>query len=281
MTPKQIQQAQKESEDVAATAAAPTVDIFDVTGHSLGIAIEGTKFQRFIAKDTPIPITQSQQGFGNASDYATELLCQVYQGEDDYVAANKLVGEVRITGLDPLPAGQQHFEITFSLDMSGQLSTTCTDLRTKKQYTGAFKFDDVKRISGDEIRKSRERLARMSGGGNGSGPEAVVPTSPTAATAAATAAAPAPLSPTADMPAPLSPTADIPGVPTLSPEQIPAGNRAYWDEAREFLSKVDGAKKAALLRAINAFATAVQSGDAAQIEQQGLNLEDAVNLVKA
>ncbi|MHB8891560.1 MAG: Hsp70 family protein [Candidatus Limnocylindrales bacterium] len=262
MTPQEVKRAQETAGGVDETAV-PTVDIYDVTGHSLGIAVGGAKFHRIIEKETVIPITVAEAGFSNMADFTTELLIQVYQGEDDYVAANTMIGEVRVTGLDPLPRGQQMFEIKFTLDMSGTLSTVCTDLRTKKQYQGSFTFDGITRMSRAEIEAHRiEVMRKMADGGDGRGPA-----EPPAADLAAVPAA--------------LPDAMPAGVPDLPAERIPADCRAYWDEARDFLPSLQGARQASLLQALNDFASAVQAGDAAQVEEQGINLQDAVLSAKA
>ena len=263
MTPQEVKKAQETAGGVDESAV-PTVDIYDVTGHSLGIAVGGAKFHRIIEKETVIPITVAEAGFSNMADFTTELLIQVYQGEDDYVAANTMIGEVRVTGLDPLPRGQQMFEIKFTLDMSGTLSTVCTDLRTKKQYAGSFTFDGITRMSRTEIEAHRiEVMSKMADGGDGRGPAEA----PAAAEMAAV-----PAGPPGAMPA---------GVPELPAERIPADCRAYWDEARDFLPSLQGARQASLLQALNDFASAVQAGDAAQVEEQGINLQDAVLSAKA
>jgi molecular chaperone DnaK len=262
MTAAEVRKAQQNAGGGLEDAAVPAMDIFDVTGHSLGLAVEGFRFHRLIDKETPIPFTRAEQGFTNSADFTTELLCQVYQGEDDLVAANTMIGEVKISGLDPLPRGQQMFEIKFTLDMNGTLSTICMDLRTKKTYEGSFTFDGITRMSGDEIRKKRELMARMADGANGPRP--------------APAARPGPAAPGDSAPMPAGE-----GVPALPVERIPADYLAYWNEAQDCLTSLDVVGRAALLRAINNFASAVEAGSAQGIEEQGYNLQDAVLSAKA
>lgn len=267
MTPRELDQA-KDAAGRVDDEAGSAVAIFDVTGHSLGIAVGGAKFHKIIEKETVIPITVAEAGFSNMADFTTELLIQVYQGEDDYVAANTMIGEVRVTGLDPLPRGQQMFEIKFTLDMDGTLSTVCTDLRTKKQYQGSFTFDGITRMSRAEIEAHRvEVMRKMADGGDGRGPA-----EPPAAAELAAVPAASPGALPGAMPA---------GVPELPAERIPADWRVYWDEARDFLPSLQGARQASLLQALNDFASAVQAGDAAQVAEQGINLQDAVLSAKA
>ncbi len=239
-----------------ATTEAPKIDIYDVTGHSLGIALEGTKFHRIIDKETPIPVSIAQAGFGPASDYTPEVLVEVYQGEEEFVAANTKIGEVRINGLEPLPRGQHSLEIKFSLDVSGTLSTICRDMRTNKIYQGTFKFDTT-RMSAEEIRKRRGMIEGMMAGG-ASKPAAPAPTAP----ASVSTAAPAP-----------APIGDIPALPL---EKIPADCRALWQNASDLLGKVDATKQAMLKNVMAGFASAVVGGDASKIEDMSFQLQDVL-----
>jgi molecular chaperone DnaK len=144
----EIEEIQKKTQGLVEV---PKVDIFDVTGHSLGIAVEGHKFHKIIEKETILPVAVAHGPFSNLVDYTTKLLVQVYEGEEKFVAQNTKIGEVRIEGLDPLPRGQQMLEVKFTLDISGTLSTLCTDLRTGRVYEGTFSFDGMRRMSDAEI----------------------------------------------------------------------------------------------------------------------------------
>ncbi len=262
---EQAQEAHKVEAEAAGTVA-PEVVFFDVTGHSLGIAIEGVKFHRLINKDTPIPVKAAQQGFSNAADYSNQLLVEVYQGENEYVAANTKVGEVKIEGIEPLPAGQHIFQIEFILDLSGTLATICTDLRTKKQYTGSFVFKDFTRVSQEDIQKKQKELEALM-------PDKVKGNGQPTAAAPVGAAGPVPVQPPVGEP----PAA----IPQLPADKVPAEWRVYWVESMEQVAKLEPAKRAVLLRAMNTFAKAVMGGNPAQIEDSAYLLQDALLDVKA
>jgi len=256
MKPEEVVKAQEAQG--ASSEAAPTIDIYDVTGHSLGIAVEGVKFHCIIPKETTIPITMKAGPFSNMGDYTTELLFEMYQGENEFVIANTKIGEVRVTGLDPMPKGSQSFEVCFSLDNSGTLSTTCTDLRTRKTYEGTFKFDGITRMSGEEIREKRSKVAAMMAGGGVSAGQSKPGGDPPPAQAGSTTAEP-----------PV-------GLPQISLEQIPSDQRVYWKECLDCLSKLPDDKKPVLLKAMHEFAQAVQSGDKTMIEECGYVLQDTL-----
>jgi molecular chaperone DnaK len=252
---------QVKREQAAATeSAVPSVQIYDVTGHSLGIAVEGVKLQRIINKETVIPITQAQAGFTNAADFTDELLVEVYQGEEDFVAANTKVGEVRITGLEKLPRGQHVLEVKFTLDVSGTLSTVCTDLRTRKTYEGSFKFDGITRMDAESIRRNREEVEKLMAGAY------KAPGAPPAGPAAP-AAEPMPPMPAAAGPAALT---------ALPVDSIPKCWRGTWDTAKAKLAGLPPAKQAKLIGEMNAFAHAMAGGNADTIEERAYSLQDTI-----
>jgi molecular chaperone DnaK (HSP70) len=148
LTSKEIEGIIEKTEGVI---EAPRIDIFDVTGHSLGITVEGNRFHKIIEKEATLSVTMAHGPFTNLTDYTTKLLVEVYEGEEELVANNTKIGQVRVEGLDPLPRGQQLLEVRFTLDVNGTLSTVCTDLRTGKVYEGTFSFDGIRRMSAAEI----------------------------------------------------------------------------------------------------------------------------------
>lgn len=251
MDKKEVEKIENQNRAASETENAPKMDIYDVTGHSLGIAVEGFKFHKIIEKETPIPYSAAHGPFTNAADYTTELLVEVYQGEEEYVQANTKIGEVKIQGLEPLPRGTHILEVRFSLDVSGTLSTICTDLRTKVTYTGTFAFDGITRMSEQEIRERRAMMSKLAGMNSG---------------------------PAAPPPDPKGDTTPPPpeAMPQLAPEQVPADWRDYWLEARDEVAKLEGAKKGALLRVMAQFAAAVRSGNPNDIEDKAYLLQDAL-----
>jgi len=250
MSASEKAEAQKQSAS-AVMAGAPKFDIFDVTGHSLGIAVEGAKFHKIIEKESVIPISMTHGPFTNGADYTTELLVEVFQGEEALVAANTRIGEVRISGLDALPRGEQILEVKFSLDVSGTLSAICTDMRTKKSYTASFTFDGITRMSGDEIKKRRQTVAQMMAP---AGAPTVTP--PERGDSDGGGSLPAGL--------------EIPE------DQIPKDYVVYWKEGQDRLTTVDPAHRPRLQKAMADFAQAVLTKDKKTIEDQAFLLQDAL-----
>ena len=246
---------------------APEVQIYDVTGHSLGIAAVDEKglvrFHRIIDKESIIPITMAHSPFTNAADFTTELLVQVFQGESDSLELNTKIGEVRVTGLDPLPRGQQMLEVKFTLDDNGTLSTICTDLRTKKAYEGSFKFDGITRMSKEAIEAGGKlvagAMAAKSAGDDG-GRGKTKPVTP-------------PPPPGQEGAAPVA-LEDFPV------EQIPGDWKGYWAMGKDIHPKLNAENQRKLALAMNDFAGAVRSGSAEAIESKGYVMQDTIIEVK-
>ena len=218
-------------------------------------------FHRIIDKETEIPVTQAHAPFTNAADMTTELLVQVFQGEEEFIVANTLIGEVRISDLQPLPRGGHMLEIKFSLDQSDTLSIICKDLRTGKEYIGTLKFNGVTKMSGDEIRKRREQLMQMMKQGAGAPVSAAQP-------GAGTAPGNVP-----DQPPVVPGVVDLPNLPL---EKIPQNSRVFWQQSMEILPRLEAGKQAMLKSSMDRFANAVLGGNAKQIEDAEFLLQDAL-----
>ena len=256
MKPAEVEIIQAGAQPAIGDTAVPVM--YDVTGHSLGIALEGTRFAPLITKESVIP-GDGENVFTNVADYTTELLAEVYQGENEYVVANTKIGEVRVTPIEPLPKGQHQIKVRFHLDLSGTLSTECTDLRTGRVFSGSFKFDAFKRMSEEDIKARRAMVAQAMA-------EEAPPPSPSG-DAAARQVPPAPVAAGRQ-------AAPVFTLPQLLPEQIPADWRVYWKESTEWLPKLDPARQQRLLEAMNGFAAAVSRGQ--DVDAKGYTLQDTL-----
>ncbi len=265
MTSEQIEESKEQADE---NTEVPQVDIYDVTPHSLGIAVEGKKFHKIIEKESVIPVTMKHGPFANAADYTTELMFEVYQGEEEFVAANTKIGEVMIQGLQPMKKGEQIFEVKFHLDINGILSTICTDLRTKRDYEGKFKFnakEGIIHMSADDIRKNREKNeAQMSSGI--SQEEAPVSNTADSSYQATTSSQ----TETKSDEEALEKTT----IPDIDENAIPEDWRDYWLLGKEKMNTLDESKKGKLTKAMAEFAGAVLKGDINEIEDKAYLLQD-------
>jgi molecular chaperone HscC len=133
---------------IAGDAAVRELVLTDVCPHTLGVAvarrlgrdqIEPGFFEPLIERNTMVPcsFTKSFFTFHPEQD---EVLLQVFQGESRLVAANRLIGELRITGLKSMP-GQRHpgaVDVRFSYDMNGLLEVDVTIVETGRRTSRVF-----------------------------------------------------------------------------------------------------------------------------------------------
>jgi molecular chaperone DnaK len=74
---------------------------------------------------------------------------QVYQGEREIAAHNKLLGSFELTGIPPAPRGVPQIEVTFDIDANGIVHVTAKDKGTGKENT--IKIQEGSGLSKEEI----------------------------------------------------------------------------------------------------------------------------------
>jgi molecular chaperone DnaK len=74
---------------------------------------------------------------------------QVYQGEREIAAHNKLLGSFELTGIPPAPRGVPQIEVTFDIDANGIVHVTAKDKGTGKENT--IRIQEGSGLSKEEI----------------------------------------------------------------------------------------------------------------------------------
>jgi len=105
--------------------------LLDVTPLSLGTSVVGDIFVRIIDRNTPIP-AKAYKEFTTVQDGQTEIQFQVYQGEREIASQNKLLGELKLTGIIPAPRGVPKSRVTFEIDANGILHVLTEDMASGK-----------------------------------------------------------------------------------------------------------------------------------------------------
>jgi len=85
--------------------------LMDVTPLSLGIETVGGVSTKIIDRNTTIP-TRYSQIFTTAGSFQTSVDIKVLQGERQFARDNKLIGNFRLKGIKPAPAGVPQIEVS-------------------------------------------------------------------------------------------------------------------------------------------------------------------------
>jgi molecular chaperone DnaK len=139
-------------DEVVAIGAAVQADILtggkrdrlllDVIPLSLGLETLGGAMDRIIERNTTVPCTGTTR-YSTHKDNQTAILVNIYQGEREVVSANKLLGQFKLGGIPPMPAGFPIVLITFRVDANGMLRVTA-----KEERSGATASVEVKAAHG-------------------------------------------------------------------------------------------------------------------------------------
>ena len=110
--------------------------LVDITPHTLGIKaigdlhgfISSHHFSPIIPRNTPLPASRTEI-YMTACDSQKSAAIRVYQGENEDIRFNTLVGDFLVEGLAGVPAGNQIL-VRLDLDLSGILKVTATERAT-------------------------------------------------------------------------------------------------------------------------------------------------------
>lgn len=103
--------------------------LLDVVPGTYSLAVKGDVAEPLIWRNTNIP-TKNSHTFTTTKDNQTELIVSVYQGEKTAASQNNFVGEVRLPGIPPAPAGMPQIEVTFDVDANNSLAVSAKDKAT-------------------------------------------------------------------------------------------------------------------------------------------------------
>lgn len=114
---------------------------------SIGVEVVGGGFSPILRKGATLP-TAAEDVFTTAHDQQRAIHFPIYQGEAAMAKENELLGEIRVDGLSPGPAGKPQVVVTFEMDTEGLLHCTAIDRSTNKKVEatlrGAVMTDEEK-----------------------------------------------------------------------------------------------------------------------------------------
>ena len=107
------------------------VVLLDVTPHSVGIKVAGERVSVLIPRNTTVP-TRESKIFSTTEDAQEFVAIEVYQGEGEVAAQNRLLGRFVLGDIPRRPAGHVRVEVSFTVDADGILHVAAQEQTTGK-----------------------------------------------------------------------------------------------------------------------------------------------------
>jgi molecular chaperone HscC len=148
-------------------AALDEVVMTDVAPYSMGIAVsrqvgpnqyDSGHFLPIIERNCTVPVSRSHP-IGTITDYQTEVMVAVYQGEARLVKDNVFLGNISV----PLPSkkkGEVEIEVRFTYDVSGVLEAEVLLAQTGERYK-AIISDNTGVLTPEQIAQRFDELAEL------------------------------------------------------------------------------------------------------------------------
>lgn len=139
--------------------------LLDVIPLSLGIETVGGAVAKLIVRNSPVPARATEM-FSTSADNQTSIRLTVYQGEREMAGDCRKLGEFRLRGLPPMPAGIPQVEVAFLVDANGVLTASALERRSGKRAmlqvvpNHGLTSEEVDRIERESIAHAREDMTR-------------------------------------------------------------------------------------------------------------------------
>jgi molecular chaperone DnaK len=138
-----------------------TLLLLDVIPLSLGIETLGGTVQKLILRNNTIPTSVSEE-FSTGVDEQTAVDLAIYQGERELAKDCRLLGQFKLRGIPPMPAGLPRILVTFLVDADGVLRVTAREQRTRVEAsiqivpTFGLTREEVRRMMIESIENAQE-----------------------------------------------------------------------------------------------------------------------------
>lgn len=133
--------------------------IIDVVPLSLGMEIMGGIMEKIILRNSPLPISVSQE-FTTYVDNQTEIQINIYQGEREMIKNCRSLGNFALSNIPPMKAGAARVEVTFNLDADGLLTVSAIEKVTETkqiiEVRPTYGIGDVENIVEESYKHARE-----------------------------------------------------------------------------------------------------------------------------
>jgi L1 cell adhesion molecule like protein len=135
------------------------VNLFDVTPLSLGIELIGKKMDINIKRNTPTPITKKKI-YQTVENNQSTVTIKIYEGENEDIRKNHLIGKFSLGNLPKLPAGQAKIEVTFFVDENNILNVSAEDKSNRSNKNDITIINDTGEISKEDMNKIKENMKK-------------------------------------------------------------------------------------------------------------------------
>lgn len=145
------------------SGAAKGTLLLDVIPLSLGVETVGGAVAKLILRNSPVP-ARAMERFSTSVDGQTSFRLTVYQGEREMAADCRKLGEFRLAGLPPMPAGIPQLEVTFAVDANGVLTVAAYERRSGRRArmqvvpNHGLTSDEVDRIERESVTHARDDM---------------------------------------------------------------------------------------------------------------------------
>ncbi|KAL0265532.1 UNVERIFIED_CONTAM: hypothetical protein PYX00_010925 [Menopon gallinae] len=141
--------------------------LLDITPLSLGIETYGGIVEKIVFRNTPIPVSKTQN-FTTFKDNQTSLILHILQGERELVKDNQSLAKFTLKGIPPMPAGVPRIEVNFTIDTDGLLKVTakekisniCNTIEIKPTF--GLDVNHVKEMILDSIKNAESDIEKRS-----------------------------------------------------------------------------------------------------------------------
>ncbi|AYV78729.1 MAG: Hsp70 protein [Edafosvirus sp.] len=128
------------------------IQLVDIIPLSLGVETIGGVMNVLIRRNSTIPITKKRK-YTTDSDYETYVTIKIFQGEREMTKDNILIGEFKLSGLEPAPRGIAQIEVTFDINTNGIIKITAEDLKNIGNKNEILITDNQNRLTHEQIKK--------------------------------------------------------------------------------------------------------------------------------
>jgi molecular chaperone DnaK (HSP70) len=149
--------------EMGLAVGATLVDITPYTFGTRALSDHGSDmYVPIIRRNTKLPVERSNL-FYTIWDDQDRVQVEVYQGEDQDIHKNKLLGEFRFDGLNQKNgAREKGITFTYQLDLNGVLQVRAVERATGKELTGTIE-NALGRLSQDKVQAATAKVVSLCG----------------------------------------------------------------------------------------------------------------------